>query len=229
MLIIVLNRGNSNDLHSENLFEVNNSSTTNLERIISRTNRREKLKTLGWVDEKKKCLNATARILSGIDCPSLQRPRISKKSLCDLHIHPLHTIECTTTWENQNHQNNDNQTKFGAHASVGDPTRNHNGSAPLPLCGCESVLSVQSIVTTTDTREDPTKFYDSFQARIHTDKTSQYDERKQGKSQGRPIVTWRTHLLTTLLQKSTLSYWALSQCIKQGITVKSRQNVLPVT
>ena len=35
--------------------------------------------------------------------------------------------------------------------------------------------------------------------------------------------------INNTVAKSTLSYWAFIQCIKQGTTVKSRQNVLPVT
>ena len=78
-------------------------------------------------------------------------------------------------------------------------------------CECESVLSVQSYLTKIrqPLYKNLQKCY-SFQGWIDTDKSSQYDERIQGKSQGRPNVTWRTHLWTTLFQKRNLNYWALS-------------------
>ena len=69
--------------------------------------------------------------------------------------------------------------------------------------------------------------------RINTDTSGQYDEWIQGKSQGRPIVTWRTHPLTTRLQMN--SCWKLeplgpwTESINQGILRESGQNVLPVT
>ena len=54
--------------------------------------------------------------------------------------------------------------------------------ASLPLCGCESVLSVQTVrdEDTTDTGQEPAKIHVFFQARIDTDKTSRYDEWIQG-------------------------------------------------
>ena len=92
------------------------------------------------------------------------------------------------------------------------PWQKSNGLAEKPgvwMLKC-SFCAIVRDEDTTDTGQEPTKMYDSLQARIDTDKTSQYDKRKQGKSQGRSIVTWRTHLLTTLLQVK-LKAWVLSQ------------------
>ena len=82
-------------------------------------------------------------------------------------------------------------------------------------CTAEFVCSFCAIIRdedTTDTRQEPTKMCDSFQARIDTDKTNQYDERKQGKSQERPIVTWRAQLGRFQLYARTPSYFVPYFC-----------------
>ena len=81
-------------------------------------------------------------------------------------------------------------------------------SAP---CGCERVLSVQSYVTKIRQTPDkkPPKCMILFRpGTILTNPVSIMSEYKE-KSQGRPVVTWRTHLSTTLCQKTKLELLGL--------------------
>ena len=105
-----------------------------------------------------------------------------------------------------------------------------NSATTLCMFKC-SFCAIVRDEDTTDTRQEPTKCTNLF--RIDTDTTSQYDKWTQVLSQGRPVVTWRTHPLTTLLQMNSswklepLGPWAKS--IEQGVTRESRHTVLPVT
>ena len=120
-------------------------------------------------------------------------------------------------WEEERKGEREKRRKSGRERK--DPS-----SLPLPTpCGCEVFCMCNSFVTRRRGNIQPRtnkKMYDSFQARIDTDKMSQYDGRKQGKTQGRPVITWRTNQLT-LCQKEPWAIGPWTKCIKQRIKVKS--------